>query len=88
MSFSNYNIDPLVLKYLKRQGITEPTQIQAKAIPVALEGTDILAISQTGSGKTLAFGLPALTCLDEEKPGRNRVLPGPKLRFSQIWFLP
>lgn len=74
MSFSDYSIDPLVLKYLTRQGILEPTPIQAKAIPVALEGTDILAISQTGSGKTLAFGLPALTCLDEEEPGKNRML--------------
>jgi ATP-dependent RNA helicase RhlE len=74
MSFSDYSIDPFVLKFLTRQGITEPTPIQAKAIPVALEGTDILAISQTGSGKTLAFGLPALTCLDEEEPGNNRML--------------
>ena len=74
MSFSDCSIDPLVLKYLTRQGITKPTAIQAKAIPVALEGTDILAISQTGSGKTLAFGLPALTCLDEEEPGKNRML--------------
>ena len=74
MSFNDYDLDPLVLKHLKRQGIEEPTPIQAKSIPVALEGRDILAISQTGSGKTLAFALPALTCLDEDPPGRNRML--------------
>jgi ATP-dependent RNA helicase DeaD len=42
---------------LARQGIEQPTPIQEKAIPVALEGRDVLAQSHTGSGKTLAFGL-------------------------------
>ena len=74
MTFHEYNLDPLVLKYLTRQGIEEPTPIQAKAIPIALEGRDILGVSQTGSGKTMAFALPALTLLDEDPPGRNRML--------------
>lgn len=64
----------MVIKYLNRKGITEPTPIQAKTLEVALDGHDILAISQTGSGKTLAFTLPALTCLDEEDRERNRML--------------
>ncbi|MFP6583982.1 MAG: DEAD/DEAH box helicase [Candidatus Hydrogenedentota bacterium] len=74
MSFNDYDLDPFILKYLKRQGIEEPTPIQAKAIPLALQGKDLLAISQTGSGKTLAFALPGLACLDEDPPGRNRML--------------
>ena len=74
MSFSDFNLDPLVVKYLTRKGITEPTPIQAQTLELALEGHDILAVSQTGSGKTLAFALPALTCLDEEEPARNRML--------------
>ena len=74
MSFSEKNLDPMVIKYLARKGITEPTPIQEQTLEVALDGHDILAISQTGSGKTLAFTLPALTCLDEEDRARNRML--------------
>ena len=74
MSFCEKNLDPMVIKYLNRKGITEPTPIQAQTMDIALDGHDILAISQTGSGKTLAFTLPALTCLDEEDRERNRML--------------
>ena len=63
MSFQNFRIDPRCLRVLKAQRITEPTPVQAKAIPAALEGRDVIAIAQTGTGKTLAFGLPALTRL-------------------------
>jgi len=48
--------------------ITEPTAIQAQAIPVMLEGRDIIGQAHTGSGKTLAFGLPLIECTD---PGYN-----------------
>ena len=74
MSFQNYNIDPRCLSALKSQRITEPTPVQAEAIPAALEGRDVIAIAQTGTGKTLAFALPALTRLAAAKPGRNRML--------------
>ena len=74
LSFQNYNIDPRCLSALKSQRITEPTPVQAEAIPAALEGRDVIAIAQTGTGKTLAFALPALTRLAAAKPGRNRML--------------
>lgn len=74
MSFENLNIDPRCLRTLNAQGITEPTPVQAQAIPVALEGHDLVAIAQTGTGKTLGFGLPSLTRLAETKQGRNRML--------------
>ncbi|MDK2973347.1 MAG: ATP-dependent helicase RhlE [Candidatus Sumerlaeota bacterium] len=74
MSFDALNIHPRCLQSLKRHGITEPTPIQAMAIPVALEGRDLVAIAQTGTGKTLAFGLPALTRLAETPRGGTRML--------------
>lgn len=74
MSFQNYAIDPRCLRVLQGQRINEPTPVQAKAIPPALEGRDVVAVAQTGTGKTLAFGLPALTQLANTGKGRNRML--------------
>jgi ATP-dependent RNA helicase RhlE len=74
MSFESLNIDPRCLSILKAQRIENPTPVQAQAIPVALEGRDLIAIAQTGTGKTLAFGLPALTRLKDAKPGRTQML--------------
>ena len=45
---------------LTELGITEPTPIQKKAIPLAMEGRDVLGLAQTGTGKTAAFALPML----------------------------
>lgn len=74
MSFENYGIDPRCLRILQTQKITEPTPIQAQAIPVALEGKDAIAIAQTGTGKTLAFSLPALSRLASHPKQGNRML--------------
>ena len=52
---------------LKRAGLTEPTPIQQQAIPLALEGHDILGLAQTGTGKTLAFGLPLIDALLDQQ---------------------
>lgn len=60
---------PELQKALKRGKFTQPTPIQAKAIPLALDGHDILGLAQTGTGKTLAFGLPLINAL-LEMPGR------------------
>jgi superfamily II DNA/RNA helicase len=49
-----------VLRAIARTGYTEPTPIQAQAVPLALEGKDIIGASQTGTGKTAAFGLPII----------------------------
>ena len=60
---------PKLLTALKGAGLTQPTPIQNQAIPLALEGHDILGLAQTGTGKTLAFGLPLIDRLLAE-PGK------------------
>ena len=63
-SFKDLNINENLIKGLKREGIMEPTEVQSKVIPLALEHLDIVAQSQTGSGKTLAFLLPIMEKID------------------------
>jgi superfamily II DNA/RNA helicase len=60
---------------LARRGITEPFAIQARALPDALAGRDVLGRAQTGSGKTLAFGLPLLTRLSTDGSRRTALMP-------------
>lgn len=56
----NFNLPNEVILSLEQMKITAPTEIQKQAIPLAMEGNDILASSQTGSGKTLAYLLPVI----------------------------
>ena len=67
--FSDLKLHAKVLKAIDDAGYTEPTPIQAGAIPPALEGRDVLGIAQTGTGKTAAFTMPMITLLNR---GRAR----------------
>lgn len=60
ISFASLNLAPEILKALEEFGYTTPTPIQAQAIPIVLEGRDLMAGAQTGTGKTAAFALPLL----------------------------
>src|ERR1700694_664221 len=60
MEFSEFNLDPRLMKGVKRMGFGVPTPIQAATIPVALTGQDVLGSAETGTGKTAAFVLPLL----------------------------
>ncbi|TAN03731.1 MAG: DEAD/DEAH box helicase [Rhodanobacteraceae bacterium] len=60
MSFESLGLAPALLRALAEQGYTTPTPIQTAAIPLVLEGHDLLAGAQTGTGKTAAFALPLL----------------------------
>ena len=64
MSFESFNLHPALLRAVGAAGYTEPTPIQARAIPVVLAGHDLQAAAQTGTGKTAAFALPILQRLD------------------------
>jgi ATP-dependent RNA helicase RhlE len=71
--FTDLGLDKLLLKALAEEGYTQPTPIQAQAIPGVLAGRDILGIAQTGTGKTAAFALPILQRLAaDRKPAPRR----------------
>ena len=67
MLFSSLNIIDPILKAVEEQGYTTPTPIQAEAIPIVLQGTDLLGCAQTGTGKTAAFAIPILQLLSANK---------------------
>ena len=60
LGFDELGLAPPLLKAVVDTGYTTPTPIQAKAIPLALQGLDLMAGAQTGTGKTAAFALPIL----------------------------
>jgi superfamily II DNA/RNA helicase len=68
--FAALGVPERLVRALKREGITEPFDIQTATLPDALSGRDVLGRGQTGSGKTLAFGLAMLARLAEGKPAR------------------
>ncbi len=72
MSFNNLGLTAELLRAVSDQGYTTPTPIQKKAIPVILEGLDVLAGAQTGTGKTAGFTLPLLQRLDANRPRNGR----------------
>ncbi|MDP9482881.1 MAG: DEAD/DEAH box helicase [Chloroflexota bacterium] len=69
MSFESLGLAPELLRAVAGQGYTEPTAVQAEAIPLVLDGRDVLAGAQTGTGKTAAFVLPILQRLHGSAPG-------------------
>jgi ATP-dependent RNA helicase RhlE len=71
MLFTELGLSADILRAVSEQGYSEPTPIQAKAIPVVLEGRDVLAGAQTGTGKTAGFTLPLLQKLSEQKPAKG-----------------
>ena len=66
-TFSDFNLNPAILKSLEQEGYTIPTPIQTQAIPTILAGKDVQGIAQTGTGKTAAFALPILHRLAANK---------------------
>jgi len=74
MPFSTLGLHPQLMQAIKRLQFTEPTPIQAEAIPAILAGRDVIATAQTGTGKTAAFLLPILHQLLGQPRGTPRVL--------------
>ena len=81
MTFQELNlIDPL-LRAVREEGYEAPSPIQAQAIPLLIEGRDLLGCAQTGTGKTAAFALPILQILTKQR------LDGPKKRVLRALVL-
>jgi len=73
MPFKKFGLSPAMLEGVQAMGYIEPTPIQLRAIPLIMEGQDVIGSAQTGTGKTAAFALPILSKLGTHKP-RPRVL--------------
>ena len=76
MKFEDLKLHPAILKALKDENYTEPTSIQAQAIPLVLEKHDVLGSAQTGTGKTAAFAIPIIQHLinnTRHEKGRRRI---------------
>ena len=65
MTFDDLGLSAPILKAIAKQGYSEPSPIQAKAIPAVLAGHDVMAAAQTGTGKTAGFTLPILERLSK-----------------------
>ena len=72
MSFADLGLSEPILRAVTEKGYTDPTPIQAQAIPIILKGGDLTGASQTGTGKTAAFALPSLSRI--EKKGKAQIL--------------
>lgn len=72
MSFENLGLSVELLRAVSEQGYSHPTPIQAQAIPVILEGRDVMGGAQTGTGKTASFTLPLLELLRKHAQGKGR----------------
>jgi ATP-dependent RNA helicase RhlE len=77
VSFDRLGLTPELLRAVAAEGYTEPTPVQAQAIPLVLAGRDLLANAQTGTGKTAAFVLPILQLLHDAPAPTPAVAPRP-----------
>ena len=98
MSFSKLGLSEALVRAVTEHGYTQPTPVQAQAIPAVLAGGDLLAGAQTGTGKTAAFVLPMLqrlaTVNGTPNPSRHAVRPiralilTPKSRCARTASIP
>lgn len=81
-SFDTLNLNPMLVEGLKKLNINEPTEIQKRAIPLAMENRDIIGQSETGTGKTLAYLLPIFEKVNVEKKEMQTIILAPTHELS------
>ena len=77
--FHDIGVPPRLVTRLSEMGLVNPTPIQREAIPLAMQGRDVMGLAQTGTGKTLAFGVPLVTQMLEMAPSarpRSKAIRG------------
>src|SRR5437899_12179982 len=84
MPFSKLGLAPKVVDGVRAAGDTVPTPIQLRAIPVILEGRDLIGSAQTGTGKTAAFALPIISRLGQRGALRALVLEPTRELAAQV----
>ena len=90
-SFDSLGLCDELLRAVAEQGYSQPTPIQRQAIPVVLQGRDIMASAQTGTGKTAGFTLPLLQQLSTQpqpkgrRPVRALILTPTRELAAQVW---
>ncbi|HXV48717.1 MAG TPA: DEAD/DEAH box helicase [Candidatus Binatia bacterium] len=84
MPFSKLGLAPKVLEGVRAAGYSDPTPIQLRAIPLILEGRDLIGSAQTGTGKTAAFALPLISRLGQRGNLRALVLEPTRELAAQV----
>ncbi len=84
MPFQQLGLSAALLRGVQSMGFSDPTPVQLRAIPAALEGRDLIASAQTGTGKTAAFALPVLQRLDRRGAIRCLVLEPTRELAQQV----
>lgn len=82
--FSDFNLPPALSTSLAAMGYTTPTPVQAAAVPVALEGRDLIAIAMTGSGKTAAFSIPMIARMTANSRGTSLIMTPTRELAQQV----
>ena len=82
MDFIEFGIDDNLIKALNKNGILNPTPIQEKAIPLLLDGLDVIGGSQTGSGKTFAYSIPLIQRIEKKTRGVKALILCPTRELS------
>ena len=81
-TFNQMNLADFLLKGVEAKGFKEPTEVQARLIPVILKGRSVVGQSQTGSGKTHTFLLPLMSKLDATKDEVQLVITAPSRELA------
>ena len=76
-SFEEMDLSPEILRAVREMGFSEPSTVQARTIPLMMQGADINAIAPTGTGKTCAFGIPMLEYVQLQDPRIQEVVLAP-----------
>ena len=82
MRYEDSDIDPRILRAVTEMGFSEMTPIQQQAIPLLMEGRDVIGQAQTGTGKTAAFGIPMLQRVEEENRNLQGLILCPKRELA------